>query len=318
MQRLIRYGLLVILVFCTILCSSLVYLSVKDYSARFVERKGTLATARLAAASGDSLAQKFWLTLTNTDGFNVECGMLAPRDSLRRSPAIVLLGGKTTGKNAIDYALGIENVIIVAVDYPFEPREQYSFIQFIADVPAIRQGLLDMVPSAMLVMDYLRTRTDVDTSKIILLGYSLGAPFVPCIAANERRFAAAAMVYGAGELRTLIRHNVNRYEGTLMSEFVGVLGGLLLAPLEPLRSIERIAPIPFIMINGTNDEKIPRENVETLFMKANESKKIVWIESAHVNPRNPELTTRIIQTLSKELAALGILDSSGISEKESR
>jgi predicted esterase len=273
---------------------------------------------RLLPAEDSARSRKSWLTLTNTNGLRVECGVLTPQDSSRRSPAIVLLGGKTTGKNAIDYALGIEHVIIVALDYPFEPRPHYSFLQLIADVPAMRQALLDMVPAAMLVTDYLRTRTDVDTSRILLLGYSFGAPFVSCIAVHERRYAAAVMVYGAGGLRTLIRHNVLRYEGEIMSEVVGVLGAVLLAPLEPMRTIEHVSPTPLIMINGTNDEMIPRANVEALYERARAPKRLVWIESAHVNPRNPELTTRIIQTLSKELAALGILDSSGSSEQESR
>lgn len=307
MKRLVRYCLLFILLIALLLCGVGVYLFSKDYSSAFRERRGTLATARRAPANGDSLSQKSWLTIANAEGFTVECGVLAPRDSLRRYPAIVVLGGKTTGKHAIDYALGIENVVIIAVDYPFEPRARYSLIQFLADVPTIRQALLDMAPSVMLVVDYLHARRDVDTAKIILLGYSFGAPLVPCIVSNERRFAAAAMVYGAGNLRTLIRHNVNRYEGKWMSEFVGALGAVLLAPLEPMRSIERIAPIPFIMINGTNDEMIPRDNVEALYAHAQAPKRIVWLESAHVNPRNPELTKRIILTLQRELAALGAL-----------
>jgi dienelactone hydrolase len=307
MSQFIRYALFAFLLLLAILGSWLVYLSVDDYSSKFIAQKGTLLDVRLLPAEESARSRKSWLTLTNTNGLRVECGVLTPQDSSRRSPAIVLLGGKTTGKNAIDYADGIEDVIIVALDYPFEPRPHYSFLQLLADVPTMRQALLDMVPSAMLVTDYLRTRTDVDTSRIILLGYSFGAPFVPCIAVHERRYAAAVMVYGAGGLRTLIRHNVLRYEGEIMSEVVGALGAVLLAPLEPMRTIEHVSPTPLIMINGTNDEMIPRENVEALFAKASEPKKIVWIESKHVNPRNIGLTRTIIAKLRAELVALGAI-----------
>lgn len=285
---------------------ALLRLYTEDYTSHFARQRGTFSYATVLPASSDSLTTKSWLTVTNSQGFSVECGMLTPRDSSRRYPAIVLLGGKTTGKNAVDYALGIADAVIIALDYPYEPQTQYTLMSFLADAPTIREALLNMVPSAMLVFDYLRSRRDVDTTKIVVLGYSFGAPFIPCIAANERRCAAAVMVYGAGELRTLIRHNVNRYEGKLMSEFVGTLGAMLLAPLEPLHTIERVAPIPLIMINGTNDEMIPRQNVEMLYAKGKEPKKLIWIESRHVNPRDTSLTATIVEKLRSELSALGV------------
>lgn len=283
-------------------------LAFKDYSGDFQRRRGTLESVRLETAGGDSLTAKHWLTLANTEGFAVQCGLLTPRDTGRRHPAIILLGGKATGKYAVDYALDIRNAIIASPDYPYEPRERYTVTEFLGDVPGIRRALLDMVPSVMLLTDYLFTRSDVDTTRFVIVGYSFGAPFVPCIVAHDRRAAAAALVYGGGGLRTLIRHNVRRYEGAVMSEMVGTLGGLLLRPIEPLRYIGRVAPVPLIMINGTDDEQIPRENVEMLYATAREPKKIIWMESKHVHPRNPELTARIVGTLREELAQLGVLD----------
>jgi hypothetical protein len=261
----------------------------------------------LRPAGGDSLTERSWVTLENADGFVVDCGLLAPKEKGRRFPAIVLMGGKATGKYAIDYALGIRDVIIVAPHYPYDPRDSYTVMEFLSDVPEIRLALLDMVPAVMLVTDYLWQREDVDTTRLVLLGYSFGAPFVPCIIAHDRRAAVAAMVYGGGELRSLIRHNVARYEGVLVSEIVGLLGGMLLHPLEPLRYINEVSPTPLIMINGAHDEQIPKENVQLLYDKAKEPKKIIWLESRHVNRRDVELTKLIVKTLSEELARLKIL-----------
>lgn len=304
-KRLSRIGV-VLLLLATVFLIDVLYLYTKDYSTYFQNRRGKPSRATLRQAGGDSLTRRFWLTVENADGFKVECGVLTPRDTTKRYPAIVLLGGKATGKHAIDYALDIRDVIIVAVDYPYEPRETYPLVEFFVDVPAIRKALIDMVPSVMLLTDYLVQRSDVDTTKLIMLGYSFGAPFVPCIIAHDRRAAVAAMVYGAGELRTLIRHNVARYEGSVAGEFVGLLGGLLLRPVEPMRYIDEVSPTPLIMINGTEDEMIPRENVELLYDHARQPKSIKWIDSKHVNPNNPELTRVIIGQLKTELAALGL------------
>lgn len=283
------------------------YESCRDYRDDFLCRKGELATAVEHPAGGDSLSAKQWLSLTSTSGLRVECGMLLPRGNRGRHPAIILLGGKATGKHAVDYALDIRDVVIVAVDYPFEPRESYTVPEILSDIPAVRRALLDMPPSVMLVLDYLAQRPDVDRNRIVLLGYSFGAPLVPVIAALDRRPAVAALVYGGGDLRSLIRHNVRRYEGPLLSEILAAAGSLLLRPLEPLRYAEAISPTPLLMINGTEDEQVPAENARLLFAAAKEPKKIVWLDSRHVHPRDIELTRRIIRTLTEELRVRGVL-----------
>jgi dienelactone hydrolase len=279
----------------------------KDYGRAFITEKGALANVSIQQASEDSLREKLWLTLKSTTGLVVECGMLLPRSSGKPLPAIILLGGKATGKYAINYVPELGDVIVVAVDYPYEPRESYTITEFIGDVPAIRTALMAMVPSAMLLTDYLVQRPDVDSTRIVILGYSFGAPFVPCILATDRRPAVAAMVFGGGEMYSLIEHNVRRYEGSVASKFVGLIGGFLLWPLEPLRYADKISPVPLIMINGTDDEMIPRANVEAVFTKAMEPKKLIWLRSGHVRPEKVGLTNLIVATLDQELRRLGIL-----------
>ncbi|MDH3253029.1 MAG: alpha/beta hydrolase, partial [Ignavibacteria bacterium] len=102
-------------------------------------------------------------------------------------------------------------------------------------------------------------------------------------------------------------HNVRRYESGLVSEFVGILGGVLLRPLEPLRYVADVHPTPLLMINGSDDQLIPRDNVMKVFREGREPKKLIWIESRHVHPDHPELTARVVAVLSAQLDSLGIL-----------
>lgn len=304
----LRTAARVVVLITGILLVICIYFYTKDYTTYFRERKGTLVSVEQDVVGEDSVFQKSFVTLKSTEGLTVQCGLLVPGEKGRRYPAIVLMGGKATGKYAVDYAIGVEDVIIIAPDYPYEPKEKYTVMEFLGDVPEMRRALIDMVPSVMLLTDYLFQRGDVDTTKIVLLGYSFGAPLVPPIIANDRRAAVAAMVYGGGDLHSMIRHNVRRYEGPILSEFVAALGALLLRPLEPLRYAEKISPSPLIMINGSEDEQIPRQNTELLYEAALEPKKLIWLDSRHVNPRDVELTKRIVKSLMGELEAMGIVE----------
>jgi fermentation-respiration switch protein FrsA (DUF1100 family) len=104
-----------------------------------------------------------------------------------------------------------------------------------------------------------------------------------------------------------MRHNVRRTESAAVSEIVGVLGALLLRPLEPLRYAADVSPVPSLMINGTEDEQIPRACTEALYAALREPKEILWVDSRHVHPRNVELTRRIIGLLRSELAERRLL-----------
>jgi fermentation-respiration switch protein FrsA (DUF1100 family) len=73
-----------------------------------------------------------------------------------------------------------------------------------------------------------------------------------------------------------------------------------------MRYIDRVTPTPLIMINGTNDEQVPRHNAELLYNAAGEPKTIMWLKSRHVRADNVELTRIIVAELRRELEQQGI------------
>jgi fermentation-respiration switch protein FrsA (DUF1100 family) len=303
----------IVLVLTAITVLVVAYFATRDYSDRFRERRGTFESVRTDSTDADTLVGLSWVTITSTSGLQVPCGVVVPHrppdPSTGKYPAIIVLGGKATGRNAVRYAFNIDDVVIVSPDYGYEPRRSYSAWQFLGDLPDIHGAILDMIPAVMLALDYLERRGDVDMSRVVMMGYSFGAPFVPVVMANDARPAAAVMVYGGGDMESLIRHNVARYEGPFMSRAAGTIAGVLLRPLEPLRHVGRISPRPVLMLNGSEDEQVPRANAEMLYAAAGQPKKIIWLDSKHVNTRNIALTLKILQTLREELVAMGILKS---------
>jgi predicted peptidase len=312
-RRILITTLQVLLFITATLVLAVAYFATRDYTDRFRERHGEFRSVQTDSSETDTLVNRSWVTLTSSSGLRVACGVLVPLQAAgtktQKYPAIVLLGGKATGRNAVRYAFDIGDVVIVAPDYAYEPRHSYSIFQFLGDLPEIHETVLDMIPSVMLTLDYLERRGDVDMSRVVMMGYSFGAPFVPVIMSNEARPAVAAIVYGGGDMESLIRHNVARYESPFVADLVGKVSGVLTRPLEPLDHVGAISPRPVLMINGLDDEQVPRANAEMLYERAGQPKKIIWLESKHVNPRNVALTVKIIRTLREELVRMGIMKS---------
>jgi fermentation-respiration switch protein FrsA (DUF1100 family) len=252
------------------------------------------------------------LTLTHRNGLRVDCGLLEPREPAspgERRPGFVVMAGREMGIRAIEQVTDLKNVVVVALDYGYEPRPGYTLRAFLKDIPEIRRAALGVVPSARLALEYLRTRTDVDPTRIILLGYSFGAPLVPRIAAEDRGLAMAGMIYGGGDLRGLITHNMRRSRGWVMSQLAGILGSVMLRALDPLKHAGGVSPTRLLMVNGRLDELIPRKNAEALYRKAQSPKKIIWLDSNHITAKNRELTRRITSVIRDELVATQLLNA---------
>ena len=70
-----------------------------------------------------------------------------------------------------------------------------------------------------------------------------------------------------------------------------------------------MAPTRLLMVNGLLDELIPRKCAEALYRRAQNPKKIVWLESTHITAKNRELTRRITGVIRDELLAMSLLNA---------
>jgi fermentation-respiration switch protein FrsA (DUF1100 family) len=52
----------------------------------------------------------------------------------------------------------------------------------------------------------------------------------------------------------------------------------------PERWVGRIAPRPFLMLNASGDERLPRRAILALYEKARQPKELQWIPGPHIEP----------------------------------
>lgn len=281
----------------------------RDYLQYFVEHKGNLVSVEESLLEEDPLAATYRLTLWDDRGRMVEALLRVPASASAPRPVILILGGVRTGKRTLDY-LGTPDAILLALDYPYRgPKRGLSRWQFLRHVPAMRRAMLDTVPAAMLAMDYLWQRPDVDRDRVLLAGGSFGALFAPAVAAAEPRISAVAILFGAGDLRSLIRAHLDQSPPT--RRLLAWLGDVIVSPLEPLKYVGRIAPRPVFMLSGTADATMPVRNSRLLHEAAREPKTVRWIRAGHVRLRSEEFHRSVVEALTQWMIEIGFL-----SEKE--
>jgi fermentation-respiration switch protein FrsA (DUF1100 family) len=288
---------------------ALLFLREGDFQTTCRDRKGRLTKAEVKEREpGERGLEKQYLTLKSTSGLEVDLGVLSPPREGGRRPGVILLAGNAAGAHAIDEALETDDVVMTALGYRYTPPEDPGLFDSIRDVPRVRRALFDVVPGVLLAADYLRARNDVDPKRIALVGLSFGALYVPAVVEVDRGFAAAVMVDGGGDLRSLLVHNVERAGYPGWAPLAGVVGSRLLSPLEPLRHAASVSPVPLVMINATEDELVPRPNVLAFYEAAREPKSLIWLDAGHVHLGDRALLRRVVEEVRKALLDLKILE----------
>jgi dienelactone hydrolase len=198
------------------------------------------------------------------------------RSSLR--PAIVLQHG--TGQGAIDVSdagriYAEYGAVVIAIDAPFSRRSPSGLMVF----PEDRDEQIQLMKDLQRAVDVLRSRPNVDKTRIAYVGFSYGGAMGVQFVGIERRLKAAALVVAdAG----LVTHST----GSLFKSISGLpcsrRAGWMRAmtPIEPIRFIGN-ANVPLLFQNGRFDEFVPPTNAAELHAAAPEPKTIQWYDGGH-------------------------------------
>ena len=221
---------------------------------------------------------------------------LAREDGVRR-PLLVLLGGHESGRDALRLIGDTRGTAIVALSYPYAGNHKAKGFELLRSLPAIRGALLDTPPAIGLALDWLLAQPWVDRLQVELVGVSLGAPFVCIAGALDERVTRVWSVHGAGDPYALLEHALARKIGftplrVAAASMVNVLASG--SQIAPERWVAGISPRPFVMINASEDERLPRAAVERLYDAAREPKEIHWLPGRHVGPKRKEIVAELV------------------------
>lgn len=211
-------------------------------------------------------------------------------------PLVLIVGGLRTGRDALDFVPIHGDNVVAAYEYPGGGDERFEGAGP-TDVPAIRGAILRVPAQLRAAASHLRRSAGVDTARTSLLGYSLGALFVPAAQrlASEHgtAFGALVLAYGGADLARLIRANLD-FGPALLRRAAAWTAGTAIRPLEPALHLPHLTG-EILILHGSGDERIPRASVRRLIRLAPEPKRVVRLEGGHMGPGREDVNDRVVR-----------------------
>ncbi len=274
----------------------------RDPLPHFDARRGTLLRAHSGPERVDGSTIEQDVTVEGTSGLTITLAIRRPADFTAdvQRPLFLVLGGHERGKGAAALIGDTRGAIFASLEYPFDGDHRAKGLAVLAQVPAIRRALFDTPPAVQLALDYLLARPDVDPARVELVGASFGTPFATIAAARDTRITRLWLAHGGGDTWALIDRGLEKEIGNrfLRWPVTHLANTLANGPnFTPEKWIGQVAPRPVVMLNATDDEKIPRRSVDILYAAAGDPKELVWLPGLHMQGNRPDVLRQLIDAV---------------------
>jgi len=268
--------------------------------------RGDLTAAETTAAPPRGRYAAERVRLTSSTGL-VATGRLLRPAGAGCYPAVLLQDGREENSEVIGrLPAEFGDVVVLSLDYPAEFPYTIRPRDALFDADRLQRAARRIPALFSLGADYLAGRRDVDTARIALAATSFAVPFATIAAAADPRFRNVALVYGAGDLPSVLAANLTMRPRFLRRP-VAWIAMRPFADFAPERFAARIAPRPIIMVNGIDDPQMPTSAVRALYDAARQPKALIWLRTGHLMPTDSALIRSLVDTA---LARLPVLQDS--------
>ena len=230
--------------------------------------------------------------------------LLRPRQGEGPFPAVLVNDGRELNSAALEYLLPeFGDVVVLSLDYPDALPYDLDPLTMLLQSDRMRRELRRIPRLFSLGGAYLTQRADVDSSRVAMVVTSFAVPFGVRAAAEDERFRNVGLIYGAGELGTVLKANLT-VKPRFLRSVAAWLASQLYDEFEPTHYIAGIAPRTVIMVNGRDDRQMPVRAVQALYDAAREPKTLIWLTTGHLLPTNTPLIRALVDTTLTRLPVL--------------
>ena len=242
--------------------------------------------------------------LTSSTELTVVGQLLRPVGEPKCFAAVLLQDGREENSGVIGrLPAEFGDVVVLSLDYPTGVPQELRLRDATVHAGRVRDAARDIPAGFLLAAAYLAQRSDVDTTRLALAATSFAVPFATIAAAADTRFRNVALIYGAGNLPSVVAANLT----TRPRVFRRPLAWLATRPFAafaPERFIGLIAPRPIVFVNGVDDPQMPVAAVRQLFDAAHAPKSAIWLRTGHLMPTDSALIRTLVDTAFATMSVL--------------
>lgn len=219
-------------------------------------------------------------------------------------PAVLLDDGRELNSKALNYLPPeFGDIVVLSLDYPERIPYELNLRTLLFENAELKRELRRIPRIFSLGAAYLAQRTDVDGSRIAMVMTSFAVPFGVLAAAEDQRFRNVGLIYGAGDLASVLEANI-ALQPRFLRTATAWIAHEIYAEFEPTRYVGRIAPRPLVMVNGEDDPQIPVGAVRALYNSARQPKSLIWLRTGHLSPTDSVLIRALVDTTLARLPVL--------------
>ena len=214
-------------------------------------------------------------------------------------PVLFILGGLETGFDSVQHVSDIGDNILVGYNWPINSKLPKG-ISILTEFPSIYKGIYKSPGQIAKAIEWVSDQSWSEKEKISLLGFSIGAiasPAVQHIIENRglTNIGWTVLAYGGTNIGQLVNSNPN-IKPKWAKPLFGWIIQLLFNPIDPKEHLEYISG-NFLLINGKDDEFIPKESSSLMQKLTPSPKNIILLDGKHmgVGEKQKELLSIIIK-----------------------
>jgi len=256
----------------------------------FIERVGSLYKV-MHTETATEIAISESVQLESSTGLKVDMRVLRPIVETNETlPLVLLLGGHGTGKDAVDLVGEPEDIAYAAIDYPYTGSQSLDgFFESLGAAPKIQRAFIDTPPALSLALSWALQQTWVDSSRVELVGVSLGVPFATVAGATDTRFTRLWLLHGGIDNVSWVAHAGRKNIDNETLRGIAARSALFFVYGNSFNTeswMQEIAPRPLIIVAACNDDYVPPEALEPLVgISPNDAIEIIWTSGLHIGPK---------------------------------
>ncbi|MGI9203550.1 MAG: alpha/beta hydrolase family protein [Woeseiaceae bacterium] len=307
-RSILVYSLLTIVLLVTMALTWLRWESAQPRNLWFDARQGQIESVESESAFTEYGDLSESVRLNSTSGLQVSFRVIRETTTANSFPVLLVLGGHRTGKDAVALFGDVGARAVIGIDYPYDgPDKVRGALNIARTIPLARRAFLDTTPAVSLVIDWLAQQTWADTSRIVVVGASLGVPFAASATARDSRIAGMMLVHGAADNRLWLEAQVARRIDTkaLHYPLSTVLHWLAYGPiLDTSKHVANVTPRPVLIVGARDDERTPAGQTELLFAAAFEPKRMRFTDGQHIEPERKDIIAELLRIADEEMTFL--------------